>query len=191
MGTAREDLRVLPALHADQSARTKAIPANCADAISIGTRWRPYRAECTGSLPTSEVKRRRPRLVLGWGTAREDLRVLPALHTHPSAKKKANTASCAEVISIGTRWRPHCVECTGSLPTSKVKRRKARLVLGRGTAREYPRALLAFRTAIQTERRPNAKTGAKTTNREQPETQQDHANRPNNTAQFIERCRCA
>ena len=40
--------------------------------------WRPYRVECTGSLPTSEVKRRRARLVLGWGTAREDLRVLPA-----------------------------------------------------------------------------------------------------------------
>ena len=43
-------------------------------------RWRPYRVECTGSLPTSEVKRRRARLVLGWGTAREDLRVLPAFH---------------------------------------------------------------------------------------------------------------
>jgi hypothetical protein len=43
-------------------------------------RWRPYRVERTGSLPTSEVKRRRARLVLGWGTAREDLRVLPALH---------------------------------------------------------------------------------------------------------------
>ena len=41
-------------------------------------RWRPYRVECTGSLPTSDVKRRRARLVLGWGTAREDLRVLPA-----------------------------------------------------------------------------------------------------------------
>ena len=41
-------------------------------------RWRPYRAECTGSLPTSEVKRRRARLVLGWGTAQEDPRVLPA-----------------------------------------------------------------------------------------------------------------
>ena len=41
-------------------------------------RWRPYRVEHTGSLLTSEVKRRRARLVLGWGTAREDLRVLPA-----------------------------------------------------------------------------------------------------------------
>ena len=41
-------------------------------------RWRPYRIGCTGSLSTSEVKRRRARLVLGWGTAWEDLRVLSA-----------------------------------------------------------------------------------------------------------------
>jgi hypothetical protein len=33
-------------------------------------RRRPYRVECTGSLLTSEFKRRRARLVLGWGTAR-------------------------------------------------------------------------------------------------------------------------
>jgi hypothetical protein len=53
-------------------------------------RWRPYRVECTGSLPTSEVKRRRARLVLGWGTAREDLRVLPALYTpHTTPKHRA------------------------------------------------------------------------------------------------------
>ena len=42
---------------------------------------RPYHVECTGSLPTSEVKRHRARLVLGWGTAWEDLRVLPAQQT--------------------------------------------------------------------------------------------------------------
>ena len=41
-------------------------------------RRRPYRVEYTGSLLTSEVKRRRARLVLGWGTAWEDLRVLSA-----------------------------------------------------------------------------------------------------------------
>ena len=40
--------------------------------------WRPYRVECTGSLLTSEVKRHRARLVLGWGTAWEHLRVLSA-----------------------------------------------------------------------------------------------------------------
>ena len=44
----------------------------------MGIRWRPYRVECTGSLSTSEVKQRRARLVLGWGTAWEDLRVLSA-----------------------------------------------------------------------------------------------------------------
>ena len=49
---------------------------NATDELNL--RWRPYRVECTGSVPTSEVKRRRARLVLGWGTAREDRRVLPA-----------------------------------------------------------------------------------------------------------------
>ena len=48
----------------------------------ISFRRRPYRVECTGSLLTSEVKQRRARSVLGWGTAWEDLRVLSAfLHT--------------------------------------------------------------------------------------------------------------
>ena len=41
-------------------------------------RRRPYRVECTGSLSTSEVKRRRAQLVLGWGTAWEAFRVLSA-----------------------------------------------------------------------------------------------------------------
>jgi hypothetical protein len=44
-------------------------------------RRRPYRVECTGSLLTSEVKQRRARSVLGWGTAWEDLRVLSAFCT--------------------------------------------------------------------------------------------------------------
>ena len=47
------------------------------------SRWRPYRVEYTGSLPTSEVKRRRARLVLGWGTAWEHLRVLSAFPFFP------------------------------------------------------------------------------------------------------------
>jgi hypothetical protein len=50
-------------------------------------RRRPYRAECTGSLLTSELKRRRARLVLGWGAAREDLRVLSAIHIFYTQKK--------------------------------------------------------------------------------------------------------
>ena len=44
----------------------------------IHLRQRPYRVECTGSLPNSEVKRRRARIVPGWGTAWEVLRVLLA-----------------------------------------------------------------------------------------------------------------
>jgi hypothetical protein len=43
-------------------------------------RRRPYSVECTGSLLASEVKRRRAWLALGWGTAREELRVLSAIH---------------------------------------------------------------------------------------------------------------
>ena len=40
--------------------------------------------------------------------------------------------------------RPYCVEYTRSHPNSEVKRRKARSVLGWGTAREALRVLLAF-----------------------------------------------
>ena len=47
--------------------------------LDIYLRWRPYRVECTGSLLTSEVKRHRARIVLGWGTAWETPRVLPAI----------------------------------------------------------------------------------------------------------------
>ena len=66
-------------------------------------RWRPYRVECTGSLPTSEVKRRRARLVLGWGTAREDLRVLPAFAflTSNEATKPARTNVAREATGGG------------------------------------------------------------------------------------------
>ena len=39
---------------------------------------RPYCDENTGSLPNSEVKHRKARIVLGWVTAREVLRVLLA-----------------------------------------------------------------------------------------------------------------
>ena len=42
------------------------------------TCWRPYRCEYTGSLQNSEVNHCRARIVLGWGTAREVLRVLLA-----------------------------------------------------------------------------------------------------------------
>ena len=207
----------------------------------ISSRWRPYRVECTGSLPTSEVKRRRARLVLGWGTAREDLRVLPAfaLHTsneatgpartHPRAHTHTHTHTATHTHAhtrahgathngahththtrthththrlartrtqaqtqaqrhrhtmtqkqrhtrthaparkrgpgsegggtvqgrrvdkhhVGYRWRPYRVECTGSRPTSAVKRRRIRLVLGSGTAPEDLRVLPACPLAFQ------------------------------------------
>ena len=51
---------------------------SCLLCASDVLRRRPYRAECTGFLLTSEVKQRRARSVLGWGTAWEDLRVLSA-----------------------------------------------------------------------------------------------------------------
>ena len=40
---------------------------------------RPYRDELTGSLATSEGKRHRARVVLGWGTARGVFRLLSAV----------------------------------------------------------------------------------------------------------------
>ena len=69
-----------------RGARTSALPATViifGSVMVIRTRYiksrrRPYRVECTGSLLTSEVKQHRARLVLGWGTAWEDLRVLSA-----------------------------------------------------------------------------------------------------------------
>ena len=42
------------------------------------SRWRPYRVEYTGSLPNSEVNRRRARSVLDWGTVWEHPWVPPA-----------------------------------------------------------------------------------------------------------------
>ena len=172
--------------------------------------------ECTGSLLTSEVKRRRARLVLGWGTAREDLRVLPAfdfvvwvlMYDVNTCRSSSGFSMCIGTVlgfccggedvfrvkrrsddktgprgherrklnwgkrrsRLGTqdktgprghernfhelangflrapahRWRPYRVECTGSLLTSEVKRRRARLVLGWGTAWEDLRVLSAL-----------------------------------------------
>ena len=65
------------------------VPDRQRSVSSYFCRWRPYRVECTGSLPNSEVKRRRARLVLGWGTAREDLRVPPAFFSFPLGRARA------------------------------------------------------------------------------------------------------
>ena len=85
--------------------------------------WRPYHVECTGSLLTSEVKRHRARLVLGWGTAREDLRVLSAFAAgHPPA----SSLRPQPVLS-----RPASLVC--SLVCSSEKKKTARRDLRGGT----------------------------------------------------------
>ena len=140
-------------------------------------RRRPYRVECTGSLLTSEVKQRRARSVLGWGTAWEDLRVLSAfVHVvrfvclskmHIVIDGSVVFRRCFKLFlcvlpksalvhktsvqmtdglrtNLCCRRRPYRVECTGSLSTSEVKLRRARSVLGWGTAWEDLRVLSAF-----------------------------------------------
>ena len=61
-------------------------------------RCRPYRVECTGSLLTSEVKRRRARLVLGWGTAWEHLRVLTAFARDRSTDHLPHTSESSGLL---------------------------------------------------------------------------------------------
>jgi hypothetical protein len=80
-------------------------------------RRRPYRVEYTGSLPTSEVKRHRARLVLGWGTAWEHPRVLSAfcirLLIWHSAQRFAPRTNA-------TPWAPLAapIHCTVDVPFS-------------------------------------------------------------------------
>ena len=68
-------------------------------------RWRPYRVECSGSLSTSEVKRRRARLVLGWGTAWEDLRVLTAFYLS-TFKPEGNECCHVNVVILDSGNTP-------------------------------------------------------------------------------------
>ena len=67
-----------PICHGSQKQRIRQGGARASLKVTFPSRQRPYRVECTGSLPNSEVKRRRARSVPGWGTAREALRVLLA-----------------------------------------------------------------------------------------------------------------
>ena len=130
---------------------------------AVGCRWRPYRVECTGSLPTSEVKRRRARLVLGGGRLGSPQGAASFCVRHHcvplgswcwccvsfclwvcgfAGLRFANQVGwelrCARIYGLVVvafsvvccRLRPYRVEGTGSLPTSEVKRRRARLVLG-------------------------------------------------------------
>ena len=96
-------------------------------------RWRPYRGECTGSLPISEVKRRRARLVLGWATAREDLRALPAFpnqsgRCHQTKQRKRLHAAAGHTVCVGARHyaQPLCVQPFGSKPSRRPQNRNGR-----------------------------------------------------------------
>jgi len=104
------------------------------------------RVECTGSLSTSEFKQHRTRLILGWGTAREVLRALSAVaivimaalprFATPKTKEMAWSDLFASWSLTGKQCRPYRDERIGSLSTSEGKLRRARSVLGLGTARE-------------------------------------------------------
>jgi hypothetical protein len=78
-------------------------------------RRRPYRVECTGSLPTSEVKRRRARLVLGWGTAWEHPRVLSAFHLRSILSSAINSARHLQYIRTSCPRHRECSRCVRSL----------------------------------------------------------------------------
>ena len=76
-------------------------------------RWRPCRVECTESLPTSEVNLSRARLVLGWVTAREDLRVLPAyLHLHLLCLSVCVVNPCADDLYVSFCLWSQCCFCS-------------------------------------------------------------------------------
>ena len=90
------------------SALTAGKPQCSHNTENKGCCQRPYRVECTGSLPNSEVKRRRARLVLGWGTAREDLRVLLAFCLWCPAGARSMGAGNGAVTQVSP-WAHHCV----------------------------------------------------------------------------------
>jgi hypothetical protein len=108
-------------------------------------RQRPYCDEYTRSHPNSEVKHRKARSVLGWGTAWEALRVPLAFINHNKRIKIIIRFAKPELFwRQYFRQRPYCDEYTRSHPNSEVKHRKARSVLGWGTAWEALRVPLAF-----------------------------------------------
>ena len=67
----------------------------------LPVRQRPYCAECTRSHPNSEVKQRKARIVLGWGTAWEVLRV-PLAFIFP---QKNTTKTPPQEIMKKQNWR--------------------------------------------------------------------------------------
>ena len=86
---------------------------------------RPYHGEITGSRLISKVKHRRAWVVLGWVTTWE-VRVLETFLLFFSLKLKYMIAS----FKINSCLRPYHGEITGSRLISKVKHRRAWVVLG-------------------------------------------------------------
>ena len=78
-------------------------------------RWRPYRVKYTGSLLNSEVKWHRAWSVLGWGTAWEALKVLPAFFPLFSCFKKQSQRTLLHNI-IQTNAKKHYFISIGYQP---------------------------------------------------------------------------
>ena len=65
---------------------------------------RPYRDEYTGSLPNSEVNRRRALSVGEWGTVSEAIRVLPAFFPVASHSTRAADIRAAQIEYNEAAW---------------------------------------------------------------------------------------
>ena len=93
-----------------------------------------------GSLSTSEVKRHRARLVLGWGTAWEDLRVLSAFFPGEERQEEHSQRPLRLPIQLNTLYNV----VDGHTAPNAVKRHRVWLVLGRASAWEDARVLSDF-----------------------------------------------
>ncbi|CAN0450621.1 unnamed protein product, partial [Scytosiphon promiscuus] len=92
-----------------------------------------YHVDRTTSRPLCEVKRRRARLVLRWGTTWEALVLfLFCLSQRPSPPPTQQPHIILQIF----QERPYHVDRTTSRPLCEVKRRRARLVLRWGTTWE-------------------------------------------------------
>jgi hypothetical protein len=122
--------RIFIGPRANNSSKSKLCqPLFCVFAATLGCRFdscilriacfrqRPYFVEYTRSHPNSEVKRRKARSVLGWGTAREALRVLlafcvrrpPGLVFHKSRTRQKRRLR--ERIASFSTFEPYRLRC--------------------------------------------------------------------------------
>ena len=103
-------------------------------------RWRPYRVECTGSLLTSEVKRHRAWLVLGWGTALPAFcifsfsRHLRIVLVEKSGKNGKNPSCPALTFAPSARWPAAPLSLSLSLSLKARLRRAIRARLSQAQA---------------------------------------------------------